>query len=136
MLVAMMSPVLILPVRHIRLSSFTHRRARSIVLFLTGHGAIRMALGGVLMAVELEVKQFARESYLPTAGVVLIALVWQFSPIKQRCLNRCHAHNDLAAFGAAADLDAFRFAVTHGIWCAGSSWALMLFPVLLPRGHL
>jgi predicted metal-binding membrane protein len=68
--------------------------------------------------------------------VALIALAWQFSPFKQRCLNRCHAHGELSAFGAAADLDALRFGLAHGIWCACSCWALMLFPMLLPRGHL
>jgi predicted metal-binding membrane protein len=135
MLVAMMSPVLISPVQHIRLSSFRHRRVRSTVLFLIGYAAIWMALGGVLIAIGLGVKLFAPESYLPAAGAVLIALVWQFSPIKQRCLNRCHAHTELAAFGVAADIDAFRFGVTHGIWCAGSCWALMLFPILMPGGH-
>jgi len=136
MLVAMMSPVLIAPIRHIRLRSFTHRRARSIVLFVAGYAAIWIALGVVLLAIELAVELFAPQSYLPAAGVVLIALVWQFSPIKQRCLNRCHAHTELAAFGAAADFDALRFGTTHGIWCAGSCWALMLFPMLLPQGHV
>ena len=136
MLVAMMSPVLIPPIRHIRLRSFTHRRARSIVLFAAGYAATWMALGGVLLAVELAVKLFRPQSYLPAAGVVLMALVWQLSPVKQRCLNRCHAHTELAAFGAAADFDAVRFGMTHGIWCAGSCWALMLFPMLLPRGHV
>jgi predicted metal-binding membrane protein len=136
MLVAMMSPVLIQPVRHIRISSFTHRRARSTVIFAAGYAAIWMAVGGVLLATELAVKLFAPQSYLPAAGMVLIALVWQFSPIKQRCLNRCHAHTELAAFGSAADFDALRFGMTHGIWCAGSCWALMLFPMLLPRGHV
>lgn len=136
MLVAMMSPVLIPPVRHIRLLSFTHRRARSIVLFLVGYLAIWMAVGGLLLAIELAFKLFAPRSYLPAGGVVLVALVWQFSPIKQRCLNRCHSHTELAAFGAAADFDALRFGTTHGIWCAGSCWAWMLFPVLLPKGHI
>jgi predicted metal-binding membrane protein len=136
MLVAMMSPLLILPLRHIRLRSFTHRRARSVVLFVTGYASIWMALGGVLLAIELAVKLFASQSYLPAAGVVLIALVWQSSPIKQRCLNRCHAHTELAAFGAAADFDALRFGTTHGIWCASSCWALMLFPLLLPQRHI
>ncbi len=136
MLVAMMSPVLIQPIRHIRVRSFTRRRARSIALFLAGYVAIWMALGGVLLAIELAVKSFAPQSYLPAAGVALIALVWQVSPVKQRCLNRCHAHTELAAFGAAADFDALRFGITHGLWCAGSCWALMLFPMLLPRGHV
>lgn len=136
MLVAMMSPVLIPPFRHIRLRSFTHRRARSIVLFVTAYAAIWMALGGVLLATDLVIMLLAPQSYLPTAGVVLIATFWQFSPIKQRCLNRCHAHTELAAFGAAADFDALRFGMIHGIWCTGSCWALMLFPMLLPRGHV
>lgn len=135
MLLAMMPPVLIAPLCHIRLRSFTSRRARSMVLFLAGYAAIWMSLGGPLLGMELAVKLFAPQSYLPAAGVILIALVWQCSPIKQRCLNRCHAHRELAAFGAAADFDALRFGMTHGIWCAGSCWALMLFPMLLPGGH-
>jgi predicted metal-binding membrane protein len=136
MLVAMMSPVLIPPLHHIRLRSFRHRRARSVVLFVAGYAAIWMALGGVLLAIEVAVKFYAPQSYVPAAGVFLIALVWQFSPVKQRCLNRCHAHTELAAFGAAADFDALRFGTIHGIWCAGSCCALMLFPILLPRGHV
>ncbi|HTC46529.1 MAG TPA: DUF2182 domain-containing protein [Candidatus Aquilonibacter sp.] len=136
MLVAMMSPVLIQPIRHIRLRSFTHRRTRSIMLFLAGYAAIWMVLGGVLLAIDSAAKLFSPHSYLPAAGVVIIALVWQFSPIKQRCLNRCHAHRELAAFGTAADVDALRFGITHGSWCAGSCWALMLVPMLLPGVHI
>jgi predicted metal-binding membrane protein len=136
MLIAMMSPVLIPPVNHIRLRSFANRRARSTVLFVAGYAAIWMALGGVLLAIELAAKLLAPQSYLPATGVALIAIVWQFSPVKQRCLNRCHAHAELAAFGAPADLDALRFGTTHGIWCAASCWALMLLPMLLPHGHV
>jgi predicted metal-binding membrane protein len=136
MLFAMMSPALIPPLCHIRLRSFTSRRARSIALFVAGYAAIWMAVGSALLAIELAAKSFAPQSYLPAVSAVLMALVWQFSPIKQRCLNRCHAHTELAAFGAAADFDVLRFGVTHGVWCAGSCWALMLFPMLLPRGHV
>jgi len=136
MLVAMMPPVLMAPVLYIRLCSFAHRRARSTALFITGYAAIWMALGGVLVGIELAVKSIALPRFVPAAGVVLLALIWQFSPVKQRCLNRCHAHPNLAAFGFAADFDALSFGVTHGIWCAGSCWALMLCPMLLPHGHI
>jgi predicted metal-binding membrane protein len=136
MLVAMMSPVLIPAIRHVRMRSFAHRRVRLIALFVIGYAAVWMGLGGALAAIEVPVKLFARESYLPAAVVVVVALVWQFSPLKQRCLNRCHAYAELAAFGAAADWDALRFGMRHGTWCAGSCWALMLFPMLLPRGHV
>jgi predicted metal-binding membrane protein len=114
MLAAMMSPVLVPPLYYIRLRSFTNRRARSTALFLAGYVAIWMAGGVVLLAIELAVNLLAPQSYLPAAAVVLIALVWQFSPIKQRCLNRCCAYPVLAAFGGAADFDALRFGMTHG----------------------
>jgi predicted metal-binding membrane protein len=135
MLVAMMAPVLIPPIRHIRQRSFKRRRARATALFAAGYGAIWMAVGAVALSIDLAVNLFAPQSYLPAAALLLLASVWQFSPIKQRCLNRCHAHTALAAFGAAADRDALRFGLRHGIWCAASCWALMLFPLLLPRGH-
>src|ERR1700693_86133 len=135
MLVAMMSPTLIQPVCHIRLRSFAGRRTRSIALFAVGYAAIWIVLGGMLQVMVLAVK-LLQQSYLATAGVVLVASVWQCSPIKQRCLNRCHAHTELAAFGAAADFAALRFGMTHGVWCTGTCWALMLFPMLTPGGHV
>lgn len=136
MLVAMMAPTLILPISHVRLSSFKRRRARATTLFVGGYAAVWMAIGVVLLAGVLAAGYFAPDSYLPAAGVTLLAIVWQFSPVKQRCLNRCHAHGELAAFGVAADLGALCSGASHGIWCAGSCWALMLAPMLLPQGHV
>lgn len=137
MLAAMMPPVLIPHLCYIRMRSFKNRRARSIVLFVAGYAAIWTALGGVLIAAAVTAMLLvAPQSFLPMAGGVLIAALWQVSPVKQRCLNRCHGHAELAAFGAAADFDALRFGALHGIWCAGSCWALMLFPMLLPGGHV
>lgn len=135
MLVAMMSPTLITPIRHVLKRSFKRRRARSVTLFVVGYAAIWMAAGGVLLAAVLMLSLLMPQSYLPAVGVGIIAFVWQCSPIKQRCLNRGHNHSELAAFGIAADLDALRFGVTHGVWCIGSCWALMLFPMLLSQGH-
>jgi predicted metal-binding membrane protein len=95
-----------------------------------------MAAGSVLLSANLALSLWAPHSYGPAALVGIIAFVWQCSPIKQRCLNRGHNHRELAAFGLAADLDALRFGTTHALWCVGSCWALMLFPMLLPAGHL
>lgn len=135
MLIAMMSPMLIAPIRHIIKRSFKRRRARSVTLFVVGYAAIWMAAGGVLLAAVLMLNLLFPQSFLPAIGVGIIAFVWQCSPIKQRCLNRHHNHSSLAAFGIAADLDALRFGITHGVWCVGSCWALMLFPMLLSQGH-
>ena len=46
MLVAMMSPVLISPVGHLRVRSFAYRRARAITLFVAAYAAIWIVLGG------------------------------------------------------------------------------------------
>jgi predicted metal-binding membrane protein len=136
MLAAMMLPVLTQPIYHVYVRSFAQRRLRSIAFFLAGYLAIWIAAGTVLLSIELAGSLIAPQSWLPVIATFLIAVIWQISPLKQRCLNRCHAHADLAAFGAAADLAVLRFGATHGIWCACSCWAWMLFPMLLPRGHI
>lgn len=135
MLVAMMAPMLVAPLYHIRISSFARRRMRSMALFVAGYGAIWMAAGVVIVAVELAATWLMPQSYLPAATVGFVALIWQASPFKQRCLNRCHNHRPLAAFGLAADLDVLRLGLENGLWCTGSCWAAMLFPMLLPQGH-
>ncbi|HEV2806276.1 MAG TPA: DUF2182 domain-containing protein [Chthoniobacterales bacterium] len=135
MLVAMMAPMLVAPLYHIRISSFARRRLRSIALFVLGYGAVWMAAGVVIVAMQLAASWRLPQSYLPAIMAGLVALVWQASPLKQRCLNRCHSHRPLAAFGFAADLDVLRFGATTGIWCVGSCWLAMLFPMLLSEGH-
>jgi predicted metal-binding membrane protein len=136
MLVAMMSPLIVSEIHHIRFTSLTRRRARSIALFVAGYGGVWMACGAVLIGAGFVALALAPGSYVPAIVAGLITGVWQASPFKQRCLNRCHDNRPLRVFGREADLDAFRFGWTHGVWCAGSCSGLMLFPMLLPEGHL
>lgn len=136
MLVAMMSPTLIAPIGHIVKRSFKHRRMWSVALFTLGYAALWMAAGGVLLSARLVLSLLVPLSFVPAIVVGIVAFVWQCSPMKQRCLNRNHNHRELAAFGFAADLDVLCFGVTHGLWCVGSCWALMLLPMLLSEGHL
>jgi predicted metal-binding membrane protein len=135
MLVAMMAPMLVAPLYHIRISSFARRRVRSMALFVAGYGTVWMAAGIVIVAVKLVATFVMRQSLLPATIVGFVALIWQASPFKQRCLNRCHNHRALAAFGIAADLDAFRFGLKNGVWCTGSCWLAMLFPMFLRQPH-
>lgn len=135
MLIAMMAPTLIAPVFHVHQRSFKHRRARSIALFAIGYGAIWLIAGVFMLTVKLMANVAALPSVWTAAAMILIALVWQCSPFKQMYLNRSHNHSELSAFGSAADRDAFRFGITHGVWCVASCWALMLVPMLLAHGH-
>jgi predicted metal-binding membrane protein len=135
MVIAMMLPKLILPIRYIYSRSIDRRRLRSALLFVFAYLGVWSAVGLVMTAAILGLNFLLPGSYLPAIGIGIIAFAWQFSPIKQRCLNRGHDHLTLAAFGWAADRDALLFGVIHGGWCVGSGWALMLFPMLLPAGH-
>ena len=135
MVVAMMLPKLIIPVQHIYGQSLKRLRFPSALLFVLGYIAVWMAVGFVMVAIILGLHLLMPGSYLPVTALGIIAVIWQFSPIKQRCLNRGHDHSVLAAFGWAAHRDALLFGITHGVWCAGSGWAIMLLPMLLPGGH-
>ena len=136
MMVAMMAPAVIAPVLHVRLRSFRRRRTRATALVLAAYGAVWMAAGMVLLAIELAARSFAPQSYWPAAAAGAAAAIWQCSPLKQRCLNRCHLHREIRAFGSAAELDTIRCGLKHGFWCVGSCWVLMLVPMLLPSGHV
>lgn len=134
MFVAMMTPLLLRPLTHVYARSFRARRARSMALFTAGYAAIWLIAGTILVTLALLFYSALGAFALPlTLSAVVL---WQMSPAKQYCLNRCHTESELAAFGAAADRDALRYGLKHGSWCAGSCWGLMLLPMLVEHGHL
>ena len=94
------------------------------------------AAGAVLAVGEFALKERFPGGWGPLVVIGTLALIWQASPWKKACLNRCHRQLPLAAFGSAAYRDAFRFGFVHGFWCVGSCWLNMLMPMLLPAGHI
>jgi predicted metal-binding membrane protein len=136
MVAAMMPPLVIAPLRHVRDRSFAKRRARSMLLFVAGYMAVWMAAGMGLQAMALAARWAAPAPLVCLGLAVAIALLWQVSPAKQWCLNRCHRRPHLAAFRAAADRDAFSFGLANGVSCVGACWALMLLPLFLVQAHL
>jgi predicted metal-binding membrane protein len=135
MLMAMMMPTLAPPVYFIWQTSFARLRAMLITLFFSGFGLVWLLVGAALTGAQLAASALAPQSWWPAGVVGLVALIWQASPFKQICLNRCRRHLPLAAFGFAAAWDGFKTGWVHGMWCAGSCWASMLFPMVLPSGH-
>lgn len=136
MIAAMMAPLLVQPLRHVRDRGFARRRTRATLLFVAGYAAVWMVVGFGLRVLALAAR-WAEPAPLVCLGLaVAAAVVWQVSPAKQWCLNRCHRRPHLAAFGAAADRDAFGYGLTNGAACAGVCWALMLLPLLMGPGHL
>lgn len=136
MLVAMMAPMLIAPLYFVYASSFARARARLMALCALGYGAMWTVAGLTLGAAQLVVTVELPASWWPALLAGPAALVWQASPWKKTCLNRCHQWAPIPAFGLSAHSGALRLGLTHGFWCVGSCWLNMLWPMLMPTGHL
>lgn len=137
MVAAMMPPLLIGTLGHIRARSFAYRRYRAALLFVTTYCFVWMAATSALLSSVLT--SIALQSPIRLSVIVVAigaAFAWQCSPLKQRCLNRCHARPALPAFGVGADLGVARWGFTHAVWCVGSCWSLMLLPMLVSELHV
>jgi predicted metal-binding membrane protein len=136
MLAAMTPPLIAAPLRHVRERSFAHRRARAMSLFVVGYGAVWMIAGVGLQVMALAAQLASSDTLMCLALSAAVAALWQVSPAKQWCLNRCHRRPQLAAFGVPADRAAFDFGLSHGAACVGACWALMLLPLFAGQAHL
>jgi predicted metal-binding membrane protein len=134
MVAAMMVPLAGAPLLHVHDRSLARRRGRAVALFLAGYAVPWIVAAAALRMVADWIG--AAQSPALLGGAMLAAAVCQSSPWKQHCLNRGHAHPELAAFGMRADRDVLRFGLSHARWCIGSCAALMLLPLLVSRGHL
>lgn len=136
MMTAMMAPLLIPALRHVRARSLRSRRWRAVSLVTVAHAAVWTVGGIVLLAVASLLRSVTGQPGLAVLLGLDAALAWQLSPLKQYCLNRHCAHPPISSFGSAADRDALRFGGTHAAWCLGSCWALMLVSLLAPAWHV
>jgi predicted metal-binding membrane protein len=73
----------------------------------------------------LSIMMHSRSSYL-TAGLLLAAGVWQFSPIKNACLRYCRSPVDfITRHRRPGNRGALVMGLHHGTYCLGCCWFLM-----------
>src|SRR5829696_9248079 len=136
MLVAMMLPTT-LPLISLFYSFIAQRphRARLIVLLMAGYLAIWVVFGlfvhmGDLALHDLAARflWFDSQKWIAAATLIFAGL-YQFSPLKYKCLDKCRSplsfimshwkgHRDYA--------QSFLLGMHHGLFCIGCCWALML----------
>jgi predicted metal-binding membrane protein len=106
------------------------RRYRAIGLFAAGYGTVWMVVGLGLMALAIGINMIVDangvQTIMPAIG---IALLWQFSPSKQACLQRCRGKTGSAGFAFDTDIEYLRCGLTTAVWCAGAWWAMLLIPL-------
>jgi predicted metal-binding membrane protein len=135
MVVAMMPPLLALPVGHVRHASAPARRVRALAVFAIGYGAAWMTVGLVLLPAAIAART-ALAGPAATAAAAGAALLWSASPAAQAVRNRCHRLYPVAGRGLAADRDCLRQGLATGIACAAACWPWMLVPMVVSGGHV
>jgi predicted metal-binding membrane protein len=63
------------------------------------------------------------------AGTILVAGIYQFAPLKYRCLDECRSPLGFVMNhwrGKSERREAFMIGVRHGLFCVGCCWSLML----------
>ena len=127
----------------------TRQRADHVslgVLLVTGYLSIwtlfgmAVYLGDALLHTALE--QHARlqdQAWCIGAGILALAGVYQFTPLKYYCLKKCRSPLSFIVAhwqGHHERMHAFQLGVCHGLFCLGCCWALMLLMFAIGMGNL
>ena len=131
MMAAMMFPsVLPMVVVYDRVSGRQHGRTPFFVagylLTWTGAGLLAYGLFVGGRAVAGDALAWDRAGRYVAAGVLVVAAVYQLTPLKDRCLTKCRGPlRFVLESWREGRVGALRMGAAQGAWCVGCCWALM-----------
>lgn len=129
---AMMLPATVPLVRHVAFATRRTRRQRSIALLCLGYLLGWLPLGAVTAVWHLlDVPPRAATAVAVVA--LIVAGVWELTPMKVRAMRRCHRTLPIRYSGRAADRSALQLGVMNGQACVFSCGPAMVALVVL--GH-
>jgi predicted metal-binding membrane protein len=119
---------------------------RLVALVVAGFLVVWLAFGALVHVADLALRSvagrsswFALHGWIVAAGVLAGAGAFQFSALKYRCLEQCHAPFGFVASrwqGFAPGREALRIGIDHGVFCVGCCWALMLVMFVVGIGSV
>jgi predicted metal-binding membrane protein len=104
-----------------------------------GFGALAHMGDRVVHVIVHESGWLSANVWAISATTLLAAGVYQFTPLKKRCLRRCRSPLALVAshwHGAAPRSDAVQLGLHHAAFCLGCCWLLMLLMFAVGIGNL
>ncbi len=137
MIVAMMLPSSIpLVMTFAALTGRRQRPRRLVALLLVGYLVVWAGFGlvawvadrGIHAAVD-SVPWLADHPELIVGATLLVAGLWQFSPLRDRCLDACRSPLGFVLnrwTGTSERREALAMGIAHGAFCVGCCWSLML----------
>jgi predicted metal-binding membrane protein len=96
------------------------------IILWAGFGAVATAAQWTLQAIGLVTPMAVSTSVPLSAGLLLIAGIFQFSPLKHACLRACRSPLGFLMSDWRDGLwGAWRMGFRHALYCLGCCWALM-----------
>jgi predicted metal-binding membrane protein len=135
MVVAMMIPSSLPLIRMFAHTSLRQSRPHvAVSAFLGGYALVWTAFGAAAFLFDVAVHAsvdawpwLARHDWLIAGGVLVVAGVFQFTPLKYACLDSCRGPESfLLRHYDRGVRPALRLGARHGVFCVGCCWALML----------
>jgi predicted metal-binding membrane protein len=97
-------------------------------------------MGDALIHLGVERWSWLDENTQYIAGAtVLFAGVYQFTPLKYMCLDKCRSPMSFITghwHGSRERIESFKLGVHHGIFCVGCCWSLMLLMFAVGAGNI
>ncbi|MGF6507429.1 putative metal-binding membrane protein [Paraburkholderia sp. 32] len=147
MIAAMMLPTAFPLFDTFRRMTVARANRRTLMALLIVGYATMWALFGVLAhgfdaALHLVADQSASllaNGWLIGAAIVALAGLYQFSSLKHRCLDKCRSPLMFITEhwrGRSARRESFALGISHGAFCIGCCWALMLLMFAVGTGSV
>lgn len=147
MLVAMMLPTSLPLVALFRRLTFQRPDSvRLVILLIAGYLGVWALFGGLAHFGDLFVHETVERiawletnSWIVGAGTIMLAGIYQFTPLKYKCLDKCRSPLSFVTehwTGSRERSQAFRLGVHHGLFCVGCCWSLMLLMFVVGVGNL
>ncbi len=117
-----------------------------LALLVAGYLAIWSAFGLAAhvgdVAIHLGVERWPwldENTQYIAGATVLLAGVYQFTPLKYRCLDQCRSPMSFITshwHGSGERIESFKLGVHHGVFCVGCCWSLMLLMFAVGIGNI
>jgi predicted metal-binding membrane protein len=119
---------------------------RLVVLLIAGYVAVWAVFGAVVhlgdLAVHEAVEQVGwldRNDWIIGASTLMLAGLYQFTPLKYQCLDKCRSPMSFIAghwSGGNETVQSLRLGLDHGLFCLGCCWSLMLLMFGVGTGNI
>ena len=147
MTIAMMLPTsLPLVMLFHRLTRQRSDRLRLVVSLIVGYLGVWVLFGGLAHLGDLFVHEAVEHStwlkdnaWAVGAGAIMIAGIYQFTPLKYKCLDKCRSPLSFIAEhwrGSQHGVQAVRLGAHHGLFCIGCCWSLMMLMFVVGVGNV